>query len=83
MMLRVLAHAPPRTRGAFTSSASSKVFIVPQRRSLRFPAAASVGARDALRRCGILVQGFPRLRRGACGHDTLPTFNGERRGFRP
>jgi hypothetical protein len=38
---------------------------------------------DASPGCGILVQGFLRLRCGACGHEELLAFSCKRRGFCP
>ena len=36
---------------------------------------------DAFLECGILAQGFLRLRCGDCGHDKLVPFSCKRRGF--
>ncbi len=38
---------------------------------------------DAFLECGILAQGFLRLRCGECGHDKLVAFSCKRRGFCP
>ena len=38
---------------------------------------------DAFLECGILAQGFLRLRCGECGYDKLLAFSGKRRGFCP